>query len=445
MLKKIETSLKNINYKLFLALLVMGLVPTIYTTIRVFWLGQLPGEWSFSIAGQLGWVNLFYEIIDEAIILPLFYFMGQAIKDKEDLANRTRTGLLMSLGTYLVLGLVVIFAAEPLLKLMAVNKDIIAESATYIRLESVGNIFGILSRFLLVVLVTLDKSRSVYALTGLKLALCSILDTFLISTLSFSANMGVNGIAISNIIVNLLLFITTACILAKEGIKIFTRFKLDFTWSKDFIKKGSISGLESLVRNLFYMVMISRMVNVVGEQGTYWVANNFIWGWLLLPVLQLGELIKQETALNKDNIKNNSIGYFLVTLGICLLWFILIPLFKPFMQHVLQFSDIDKLFNLVIVLIGFYVLFAFQNVFDATFYGTGRINYMLFESICTNTIYYGICFILYVSGVWVPTLTGIALMFGIGIAFDSVVSGLAYYYMLKKDDINLLDVEAKKI
>lgn len=30
--------------------------------------------------------------------------------------------------------------------------------------------------------------------------------------------------------------------------------------------------------------MISRMVNVVGEQGTYWVANNFIWSWLLLPI-----------------------------------------------------------------------------------------------------------------------------------------------------------------
>ncbi len=54
MLMKIKNSLKGINYKLFLALLFMGLCPTIYTTIRVFWLGTLPGEWSFSIAGQLG-------------------------------------------------------------------------------------------------------------------------------------------------------------------------------------------------------------------------------------------------------------------------------------------------------------------------------------------------------------------------------------------------------
>ena len=66
---------------------------------------------------------------------------------------------------------------------------------------------------------------------------------------------------------------------------------------KDFIKIGGISGLESLVRNFFYMIMIIRMVNAVSEQGTYWMANNFIWGWLLLPVIQLGELIKRDCEM----------------------------------------------------------------------------------------------------------------------------------------------------
>ena len=52
-MKTIVNSLKKINYKLFFALLIMGLCPTIYNTLRVFWLGQLPGEYTFSIAGQL--------------------------------------------------------------------------------------------------------------------------------------------------------------------------------------------------------------------------------------------------------------------------------------------------------------------------------------------------------------------------------------------------------
>jgi hypothetical protein len=43
--------------------------------------------------------------------------------------------------------------------------------------------------------------------------------------------------------------------------------------------------------------------------------------------------------------------------------------------------------------------------------------------------------------VWVPTLTGIALLFGIGNAFDSMVSLGAYVFLLKREKIDLLDVE----
>jgi hypothetical protein len=173
--------------------------------------------------------------------------------------------------------------------------------------------------------------------------LCLVSDTFLVSTLPVSANLGVNGIGYSNIIVNAILLAVSILLLAKEGIKVFAKAKLDFSWAKEFAKIGGISGIESLVRNVAYMVMIARMVNVVGEQGTYWVANNFIWGWLLLPVLQLGELIKQEVATDKENIRRNSLGYFGITAIISALWFVSFPLWKPFMTHILCFTDVDKL------------------------------------------------------------------------------------------------------
>ena len=93
--------------------------------------------------------------------------------------------------------------------------------------------------------------------------------------------------------------------------------------------------------------------------------------------------------------------------------------------------------SLVMILFGFYVLYAFQNIFDATFYGRGKTTYMLFESVVTNSIYSGIFFILYLCGVWKPTLIGIALMFGCGNAFDTVVSFVAYRHFLKKENIRI--------
>ena len=131
----------------------------------------------------------------------------------------------------------------------------------------------------------------------------------------------------------------------------------------------------------------------------------------------------------------------MITLITLVIWSALVPAYKPFMQYVLNFNDVDKLFRVVMISFGFYALFAIQNVFDATFYGLGKTQYMLFESVVTNVIYYGILFILYMTGAWQPTLMNIVLLFGIGNAFDAVVSLAAYWYLLKKYHINILSVE----
>ena len=109
-MNKVIKSLKRINLRLYLALLILGLCPAIYTTLRTFFLGQLPGEWSYSIAGQLSWVNLIYEIVNEAIILPLFFFIGKVVSDKTEFANRVRTGLLISLVVYSALSALILLA-----------------------------------------------------------------------------------------------------------------------------------------------------------------------------------------------------------------------------------------------------------------------------------------------------------------------------------------------
>ena len=138
-MNKIYKSLKNINWKLFVSLLVLGLIPTIYTTVRVFFIGQLPGDWSFSIAGQLSWLNLIYEILNEAIILPLFFFMGKVVSDKTEYTNRIKTGLIISFCIYAVCSVFICLFTNPLLSAMATSKDIITESAVYIRIESIAD------------------------------------------------------------------------------------------------------------------------------------------------------------------------------------------------------------------------------------------------------------------------------------------------------------------
>lgn len=116
-----------------------------------FFLRTLPGEWSYSIAGQLSWVNLIYEILQEAIILPLFFFVGKAIDDKRELTNRVRSGLIVSGAAYAMLSMFILLFAEKLLDFMMASPEIMRESAVYIRIESIANIFSILYQFALII------------------------------------------------------------------------------------------------------------------------------------------------------------------------------------------------------------------------------------------------------------------------------------------------------
>ena len=56
-----------------------------------------------------------------------------------------------------MLALFIMIFIKPMLMIMSVNNDILVESATYIRIESVALIFSVLSNFVLVVLITLNK------------------------------------------------------------------------------------------------------------------------------------------------------------------------------------------------------------------------------------------------------------------------------------------------
>lgn len=430
-------SLKRINYRMFTALLLFGLIPTLYTTFRIFLIGQLPGDWGFNIASQLQWVNLLYEILQEALILPLFFFIGSVLLNKNELINRIKTGLLFTFVIYSILSVLIFIFAKPLVTFMAQDKSLIDQTVTYIRLETVAMIFMTLVKYMMVVLVTIKKDKNVYIILLFQLILTIIFDMFFVSNLSFSLKLGVNGIAITNIIINVMLLIVSLLLLYKNDLPIFSNKEYNFRWFKDLIRKGGISGLESLVRNLAFMLMIVRMVNVVGEQGTFWVANNFIWGWLLLPVLQLGELIKADVGEEHyEAVKNRSIGYFSITTIIVILWVITFPLWKPFMKHILQISNYNDVFFVVLISVGFYVLFAFNNVIDSIFYGLGKTSYMLFQSLVINIIFYGTAFVLFTTNVFTPNLTLIALMFASGTALDSLLTMGMYAWMLRKKKIN---------
>lgn len=435
----IRRSLKGFNYNLFLAILITGLLPTIYTTVRFNFLGNLPGDWGCNIASQLQYVNLIFEVLQEMLILPLFFIIGKTILSEDETKNKIKTGLITLFGVVLFFSVIMFIFAEGIVTSMAQDTSLIAETVVYIRYELLGLLVSNLVKFLMVIFILKEFKKDIYIILAIQMVLTIFFDSLFISELGFSLNLGVNGIAFTNMIVYSVMFIYMAYKLFKQySINVKQYFSnLDFSWTKEWFKVGGFSGVESFVRNFAFMIMIIRMINVVNEQGTFWVTNGFIWGWMLLPVLTLGELIKKETSEGDDQISKKTIGYFSVTTIIVIFWLVTIPLWKPFLEQVMNIGDYEKVFSLVLIQLVFYIIFAYNNVMDSTFYGVGRTDYMLYQSLIVNVIWYGGAFILFRVGVFEPTLNGIALLFGLGMAFDFIPTILLYFKLLKDRNIKL--------
>lgn len=436
-MKSILKSIKTFNWRLWVVLAVTLLIPALYQTVRIFFLGNIPNEWGINIASQLAWVNLLYEIIQEAFILPLFFFFGKAIKDKENLENKTRTGLIVSGSAYFLLSIIIFSFAKPLCEFMASDLSTIDTTVAYIRLETITATISILVKFIIVLLVTLKKDKYMYILLGIQTVLSIILDTFLISQLNVSLKMGVNGIAISNIITQTILILVSILMLYKEDIKIFRKHKLSFRWMKEYGQVGLWSGLESFIRNIAFMLMVSRLVNVISEQGNYWIANNFIWTWLLLPATALYDVIKKETAEDKKNIRTKTLGYLAVTTIFSVIWLLSIPFWQLFLEHVMNVSDPTTVFYICLVQSVFYISYMYNCIFDGTIYGRGKTFYMLIQSICINCVYYVIMFILWKVEIFTPTMLSISLMFGFGMALDLIPTLGCYVYLLRKENVKI--------
>lgn len=135
----------------------------------------------------------------------------------------------------------------------------------------------------------------------------------------------------------------------------------------------------------------------------------------------------------KENVKIVSIikGYFTVTTIIMSTWIVTLPLWKPFLHYIMNVPEYDKAFSLVFLQLIFYVIFAYNNIMDSTFYGVGKTDYMLWQSLIVNIIWYGGAFILFKAGLFEPSLNKIALLFGIGMAIDFIPTTVLYIKLLK--------------
>ena len=430
--------LKSFNWRLFVALCALALIPAIYQTVKTFIISANNQSAVFDVIGQMEWFDLINETLQAFLIVPLYSILNKVLKsDSDNFSKHTfKTGLLTFI-IYTVFSIGVLIYGSVLVKAMNPNEIDVEQVNRYLQLETVAFMIGIIVSFVNVVFVVVGKDKNVYIF----LAVSTVLS--LIADLVFIPYLGVYGIAISNIIVNTILAIVCFVILYVQKYITPCWFKKgDWQVLKEWCKVGVFSGLQQFIDNFIYAIMICKMVNMVAEQGNYWIANNFIWGWLLIPITALSEVIRRDCKDGYTQLKQ--FNYYFIGSATVLLWAMTIPLWTSFYRHAENLSNAHEIFLITIKLAPFYIAYAGCAIVDNIFVGLGKTIYNAINSLIINIVYYGIFYILYITDAITFTMDVIILMFGFGMVVHLIVSLIEEKLFLRRFELKKVSVESSK-
>ena len=402
---------KKFNYSLFISFILLNFVPTIYETVKVFFVNNTAT--SLDVVSQIEWFDLLDEILRSSLIIPLYFLLNKYKDNREVFKEKVFYSGIITFILYGLFSIIVYVKARSLSVFM--NAVISDELIKYLQLETIAFTIGILYAFFSVVFTLIGKSKYIYSLLIIKMIGLIIGDFFLIH------RFGSLGIAYANIFTNLILFIGSFIFVIKENCISFSFKTVNDTWFfKNWIRIGIFQAGQIFLDNYIYAVMIVRMVNQVNQQGNYWIANNFIWGWLLIPSYALAEIIKRDCKDGYENL--NYRAYIKIIIATVIIWLLSIPLWSPIFSKLMGIKNTSDIFYIVICLLPFYITYLISSCIDNIFYGLGKTNYTMFISLIVNIVYYGVVFILFKIGIFVPSINFIIMMFGGGMVVHLILS-----------------------
>lgn len=419
-------ALADINYKLLLFLALGSLIPLLYSTSRIYWIGQIDDDSAFNIAAQVTWLSLLYEVLNEALLLPLAFILGQVIQDKVLWRQRIAVTLSLFLAVYLVVTVLFLIFAPNTVSFMHQRTDLYLQTVQYMRLEAAAILFSSLFSYFQLILILQNQRKFLYLLLMLQSALILILDSVLVSSFSFSLQLGLTGVALCNIAVSLVLAGISCAALYAQGVRFHHIQFRQHVWLNKYYQKAAISCIESGIRNTVFALIILKMINMAESSGDFWLMNQFIWGWLLLPVFAIAQLVKQDAAIHQGLSRAKISAYLILMTGIIFAWLCSMPWWNGFIYHVMGVEHAQKITQLAMGMIGCYMLFAWNSVLDQYFYGIGRIDLILYQTIIINTLFYGSAYILYSMQFFTVTLANILLIFGLSLVLDSILTFMQY-------------------
>ncbi len=410
---------KRVYTKEYWILLGIGFLPLLWKILEIAFLAGF--DHALKIVGQLSFISIIFKIFEETLLNPLYKMLGKHSTGDEQEKIGMAKKFLLWYGVATLIFTVLIFLFNPLIvRASQVPQYIFSETVVFLKIYTIACGLGIVSKYLYTFSVIHKDTKKMLVYFLIKSLITTLLFVVFIPT--FTLGWGVNGIAIAELIVNMLTIIYLWCTFEKtEKVQVV----MD---QKQYFQLLGFAFLETMIRNIVYYCVILVFLNMLDNQDLYFVANEYIWSIMLVPTLAQGTLIKQDIASNQ----HYSLKPYFVHCGVLILFMCLcLPISMFVFRDVYHLVNYMEYFDVLLKLFPCYMLFVLDSVVEAYFFATGKLHHILVQNVLTNVCVYLTAFVLYLCKVWVVSLDSILILFNVGVVVSSLYT-LSVYYITKQ-------------
>ena len=422
-------------------LILASLIPKIYDLSNTFWIGHISYE-ALAITEQYEFLGVTIEIVNETIPFGVLALAAQNYRNKEKVISILKSGLVLQLFFSLTLMSIVVFFTPQFVSTIGTPAEIVLLTQKYLLLRAIALPFDAIIVLLLISIKCMRRGRDVLYLQIFSVALNVVLDLFLISNTSVSLHLDVEGAAISYVVSQIAtFFVVSAFAIRILGVKraSFSLPKWD-TITRSIFSIGRWTGLDSLVRNVGYIMVHLNVLNVIGanQYGGYELAMTVMWT-VIIPVLAITEGTNVVVGNfygegNNKNIKKIiltslvlvSIIMTVIAVSGALFWNSLSTFFNqnPLMVH----YSTATFWWLIIP----YFIFALDMILKSIFYGTGKTKNIFYISGFCNFVLIIPFWILAKLNIITASFDNTMALFVVVFAVDLILAGFLATRVIRK-------------
>lgn len=280
-------------------LMLSSILQLLFNAVDIVVVGRFSGSQALAAVGSTSalismFINLFIGVsLGANVLAARFYASGRA----KEMSETVHTAITFALISGVVMSFVGIFFAKGALGLMDTPKDVIDQSALYMRIYFIGMPFFMLYNYGAAVLRAVGDTKRPL----LFLIIAGVTNAGLNMFLVIVFHMGVAGVAIATVISQLIsCVLVLRCLYKTESIYQLRFSKLTLKWRylKQIFLVGIPAGIQSTVIN-FSNVLLQSSVNSFGSiaMAGYTAANN-IFGFLYAAVNSVTQACMSFTSQN---------------------------------------------------------------------------------------------------------------------------------------------------